>query len=307
MTDGKIYAIDELRALISPIAAQYGVDRIFLFGSYARGQATENSDVDLRIDKGNVKGLFTLGALYSDLEERLGKKLNITGKGRCNVTNNADLQTLLANVPKNGKFLYSAFSRFDGRDAMAFFETVLEKCIMTMAIAAVPVVELRGAIPAGAAAGLSPWAACAAAVIGNLLPVPFIVLSVRQIFDRLRKHLLCPEDRCFGAAGAPEGPPGAEIPSAGADAVCGRSSAGHRGMDGRAGSCVPPHPPAPCTACHRAGRSCGRCIGHADDHRRHSPVLAPRSVFPRNTPVTQSAPSVMRKGCFFHLIIHSKA
>ena len=54
--------------------------------------------------------------------ERLGKKLNITGKGRCNVTNNADLQTLLTNVPKNGKFLYSVFSRFDGRDTMAFFE-----------------------------------------------------------------------------------------------------------------------------------------------------------------------------------------
>ena len=54
--------------------------------------------------------------------ERLGKKLNITGKGRCNVTNDADLETLLANVPRNGKFLYSAFSRFDGRDAMAFFE-----------------------------------------------------------------------------------------------------------------------------------------------------------------------------------------
>ena len=56
--------------------------------------------------------------------ERLGKKLNITGKGRCNVTNNADLPTLLANVPKNGKFLYSAFSRFDGRDTMAFFEAL---------------------------------------------------------------------------------------------------------------------------------------------------------------------------------------
>ena len=54
--------------------------------------------------------------------ERLGKKLNITGKGRCNVTNNADAATLLANVPRNGKFLYSAFARFDGRDAMAFFE-----------------------------------------------------------------------------------------------------------------------------------------------------------------------------------------
>lgn len=56
--------------------------------------------------------------------ERLGKKLNITGKGRCNVTNNANLETLLANVPKNGKFLYSVFSRFDGRDAMAFFEAL---------------------------------------------------------------------------------------------------------------------------------------------------------------------------------------
>ena len=64
------------------------------------------------------------GASVTLLEpnERLGKKLNITGKGRCNVTNNADLETLLANTPKNGKFLYSAFSRFDGRDTMAFFE-----------------------------------------------------------------------------------------------------------------------------------------------------------------------------------------
>lgn len=64
------------------------------------------------------------GASVTLLEpnERLGKKLNITGKGRCNVTNDADLETLLANTPRNGKFLYSAFSRFDGRDAMAFFE-----------------------------------------------------------------------------------------------------------------------------------------------------------------------------------------
>ena len=73
MTDGKIYAIDELRALISPIAAQYGVDRIFLFGSYARGQATENSDVDLRIDKGNVKGLLLWGHYTATWKNGLGK------------------------------------------------------------------------------------------------------------------------------------------------------------------------------------------------------------------------------------------
>ena len=64
------------------------------------------------------------GASVTLLEpnERLGKKLNITGKGRCNLTNNAGLEELLANVPRNGKFLYSAFSRFGARDAMAFFE-----------------------------------------------------------------------------------------------------------------------------------------------------------------------------------------
>lgn len=77
----KIYGIDELKTMISPIAAQYGVDRIFLFGSYARGQATEESDVDLRVDKGRVKGLFALGALYSELEERLGKKLDLLTTG----------------------------------------------------------------------------------------------------------------------------------------------------------------------------------------------------------------------------------
>ena len=64
------------------------------------------------------------GAAVTLLEpnERLGKKLNITGKGRCNVTNNGDREALLAQVPRNGKFLYSVFTRWDGRDTMAFFE-----------------------------------------------------------------------------------------------------------------------------------------------------------------------------------------
>ena len=56
--------------------------------------------------------------------ERLGKKLNITGKGRCNLTNDADRETLLAAVPRNGRFLYSAFAHFGPRDTMAFFESL---------------------------------------------------------------------------------------------------------------------------------------------------------------------------------------
>ena len=55
--------------------------------------------------------------------ERCGRKLMITGKGRCNVTNNCDLDTLIANTPKNGRFLYSAFSSFLPQDTMTFFES----------------------------------------------------------------------------------------------------------------------------------------------------------------------------------------
>lgn len=66
------------------------------------------------------------GASVALLEpnERLGKKLNITGKGRCNLTNDADRETFLAAVPRNGRFLYGAISRFSPRDTMAFFESL---------------------------------------------------------------------------------------------------------------------------------------------------------------------------------------
>ena len=64
------------------------------------------------------------GAAVTLLEpnERLGKKLNITGKGRCNVTNDTDIEGLMAHIPRNGKFLYSTLSRFGARDTMSFFE-----------------------------------------------------------------------------------------------------------------------------------------------------------------------------------------
>ena len=54
----------------------------------------------------------------------LGKKLAITGKGRCNVTNNSGLQELLDNITKNPRFLYSALSTFTPEDAMAMFENL---------------------------------------------------------------------------------------------------------------------------------------------------------------------------------------
>lgn len=54
--------------------------------------------------------------------ERAGRKLMITGKGRCNVCNNCDIDTLIANIPKNAKFLYSAFSALPPQELMSLFE-----------------------------------------------------------------------------------------------------------------------------------------------------------------------------------------
>lgn len=54
--------------------------------------------------------------------DRLGKKLRITGKGRCNVTNDCDANEFLANVPRNPRFLYTAINRFSTADTKIFFE-----------------------------------------------------------------------------------------------------------------------------------------------------------------------------------------
>ena len=72
-------------------------------------------------------------------------------------------------------------------------ETVLEKLLLTFTTAMIPVVELRGAIPVGVAAGLPPAVACAVAILGNLLPVPFIMLLARWVFNWLR------DSRLFGS------------------------------------------------------------------------------------------------------------
>lgn len=59
-----------------------------------------------------------------DKGDKLGRKLGISGGGRCNVTNNKDIDELIAYIPGGGRFLYSAFSLFSNRDIIAFFENL---------------------------------------------------------------------------------------------------------------------------------------------------------------------------------------
>lgn len=66
--------------------------------------------------------------------------------------------------------------------------THLGNLLSTFLISAVPVVELRGGIPWGLAHGLSFWESYVAAVLGNMLPIPFIILFLRSLFNRLRRY-----------------------------------------------------------------------------------------------------------------------
>ena len=61
------------------------------------------------------------------------------------------------------------------------------KILMTIAISMVPVLELRGAIPIATAHGLNFWVAIVCSIIGNLIPVPFIIIFIRKIFELMRK------------------------------------------------------------------------------------------------------------------------
>ena len=56
--------------------------------------------------------------------DRLGRKLAITGKGRCNVTNNCEIDELMSNIPRNAKFLYGAMTKFPPSETIAFFESL---------------------------------------------------------------------------------------------------------------------------------------------------------------------------------------
>lgn len=87
---------------------------------------------DIIIIGGGAAGMMAAGtaarlglrAVLVEKNARLGRKLAITGKGRCNLTNNCSLQDVIAAVPTNPRFLYGAISRFPPQDVMSFFESM---------------------------------------------------------------------------------------------------------------------------------------------------------------------------------------
>ncbi len=74
-----IYSVEELKQRIAPVAEKYGLREVYLFGSYARSEATEQSDVDILIDRtgSKIRGMFEMGGLYEDLCACIGKEVDL--------------------------------------------------------------------------------------------------------------------------------------------------------------------------------------------------------------------------------------
>ena len=74
----QVYTTEDIKRIVEPIAREYGVGRLSLFGSYARGEAGPNSDIDIRIiDGGKIRGLFKLAGFMNDLEDQFGIKVDV--------------------------------------------------------------------------------------------------------------------------------------------------------------------------------------------------------------------------------------
>ena len=74
-----IYSIEQIKERIEPVALKYSLPTVYLFGSYAKGEANEDSDVDILVDKTGtaLRGLFAMGGLYNDLCEAVGKPIDL--------------------------------------------------------------------------------------------------------------------------------------------------------------------------------------------------------------------------------------
>lgn len=76
-----ILTIKQIKEIVRPIMNKHNIKEAYLFGSYARGEATRNSDVDIYCEEGDVTTLWKLSAFYDELREALGKDVDIVTIG----------------------------------------------------------------------------------------------------------------------------------------------------------------------------------------------------------------------------------
>lgn len=94
-----MYTVETLKPILVPIAKRHGVKRLSVFGSVARGEATEKSDVDLLADIPDGWGLFALGGFYADVDDALDCEVDL-------VTTGIEDRAFLERIQKDEVVLY---------------------------------------------------------------------------------------------------------------------------------------------------------------------------------------------------------
>ena len=155
-------------------------------------------------------------------------------------------------------------------------ETPLGETLLTMLISMLPVVELRGGLPAGVAMGLPIPVAFAASLVGNMIPVPFIILFVRPLFKWVRIHIPKLEGFISHLEARAEAK-SADVPNVGAFDLRRHPATGHRRVDGRADRRRTQHALKARRAGHLPRRRHRGLHHHAADARGHAFVLKERA------------------------------
>lgn len=89
----------DVKNIILPIIQKYGVDRVILFGSIARGDATENSDYDFLISKGNIRSLLQYMSFVGELEDALNSHVDV-------ITDTSPDEDIIQTAMQEGILLY---------------------------------------------------------------------------------------------------------------------------------------------------------------------------------------------------------
>jgi predicted nucleotidyltransferase len=75
--NGRKHSIEELKLIVAPIAERYGVNKVYLFGSVARGDHNERSDYDFCIELGKIDSIFEMAGFFGDLKDAVGYDIDL--------------------------------------------------------------------------------------------------------------------------------------------------------------------------------------------------------------------------------------
>ena len=108
MNDERVYSLEEIAELIAPVARKYNIPKVYIFGSYARGEADAYSDVDLMIEGGDFGALDVVG-IMNDFQETLNKSVDlVTSETLLQKSTKERSKKFISNVNKEKIILYES-------------------------------------------------------------------------------------------------------------------------------------------------------------------------------------------------------